>query len=137
MKKGKFFPNFTIDAKKTAFRDDAVGLRPRLKDKIVGGNKFELVVSIADVSCVYGEGEGEGQAEGESEGGLDKLGVGDARVLKKAAQARCMSRYDLPFGPLHLLPPPVLEGLSIREGDKNEVRECEERSTAKHAAISL
>ena len=32
-----------------------------------------------------------------------------------------MSRYDLPFGPLHLLPPPVLEDLSIQEGDKNEV----------------
>ena len=125
MKKGKFFPNFTIDAKKTAFRDDAVGLRPRLKDKIVGGNKFELVVSIADVSCVYAEAEGEGVGEGS----LDELEGDDARILKKAAQARCMSRYDLPFGPLHLLPPPVLEGLSIREGDKNEVRVCEEQTS--------
>ena len=50
MRKGKFFPNFTIDAKKTAFRDDAIGLRPRLKDKVVGGNKVRANVFMSQSS---------------------------------------------------------------------------------------
>ncbi|GMH84080.1 hypothetical protein TrVE_jg11169 [Triparma verrucosa] len=114
MQQGKFFPNFTIDTKKTAFRDDAVGIQPRRKENIVNGNKFELVISITDVSAVSWADIDTSQAQDE------RFSKEDAETLKKAAQARCMSRYDLPFGPLHLLPPPVLGGLSIKEGDKNE-----------------
>ncbi|GMI04923.1 hypothetical protein TrLO_g15142 [Triparma laevis f. longispina] len=112
MEQGKFFPNFTIDAKKTVFRDDAVGIQPRPKKNVVNGNKYELVISITDVSAVSWADIDESR-----DGGFTKE---DAETLKKAAQSRCLSRYDLPFGPLHLLPPPVLQGLSIKEGDKNE-----------------
>ena len=34
-------------------------------------------------------------------------------ILSKAAASRGVSRYDLPLGPLHLLPPVVLEALSF------------------------
>ncbi|GMH59241.1 hypothetical protein TrRE_jg10970, partial [Triparma retinervis] len=91
-------PSFTIDSRKTAFRDDAITLRPRPKSKVVKGNKWELVISIADVSAIF-----------------------DLSPLSTAASTRCMSRYDLPLGPLHLMPPTALTALSFGGGTTEAV----------------
>ena len=83
--------SFTIDNKRTSFRDDCVTLRPRSASSIVNGNRWEVVVSITDVSAVF-----------------------KFPALSAAAAHRCMSRYDLPVGPLHLLPPVALESVSFK-----------------------
>ena len=91
-------PSFTVDSKKTAFRDDAVTLRPRPESKVVRGNKWELVISIADVSAIF-----------------------EFPSILTAASTRCMSRYDLPLGPLHLMPPTALTALSFGVGTTEAV----------------
>jgi Exoribonuclease R len=95
-------PAVSIDAKRTTFRDDAIGLRRRSVTgrKVEKGSKWELLIHIADVSDIY------------SPNPISKLDL-DVSCLKKAAEIRGMSRYDLPLGPLHLMPPVALEALAL------------------------
>lgn len=97
-------PVVCIDLKETTFRDDAIGLRDRKstgRKVFPEASKWEVLVHIADTSDLYVE---PGRA---------------TSVLRKAAEARGMSRYDLPFGPLHLLPPVVLETIAFSKGKQN------------------
>ena len=95
-------PAVCIDAKRASFRDDAIGIRPRSSTgrKIKSGCKFELLVHIADVSDLYAP-------KPKPDPGFDLA------LLKKAAESRGSSRYDLPLGPLHLMPPIALEALAL------------------------
>ena len=93
-------PCVCIDAERTAFRDDAIGIRPRAmtgRNVDEEASKWEVMVHIADVSDIYTSHK-------------------DSRytsLLQEAATNRGMSRYDLPLGPLHLLPPVALRALSL------------------------
>jgi len=95
-------PAVCIDAKRASFRDDAIGIRPRSSTgrKIKSGCKFELLVHIADVSDIYAP-------KPKPDPGFDLT------LLKKSAESRGSSRYDLPLGPLHLMPPIALEALAL------------------------
>lgn len=113
-------PTVSIDAKRTTFRDDAIGLRRRSTTgrKAKKGSKWELLIHIADVSDVY------------SPNPTHPLDV-DVSSLKKAAEVRGMSRYDLPLGPLHLMPPVALEALALcvnkgtqSRSSENSVNRC-------------
>ena len=97
-------PFVCIDAKSTSFRDDAIGLRPRSVTgrKVSDASKWEILISIADVSDVYSE-----------TAVVDKIADSQFKVLRDAAASRGASRYDLPLGPLHLLPPVALKGPSF------------------------
>jgi hypothetical protein len=98
-------PCVCVDAKSTSFRDDAMGVRPRsstgrwLDEE---SSKWEILVHITDTSDVYAPASG---SLPDTQGYLS--------TLMKAAEYRGISRYDLPLGPLHLLPPIVLEALSF------------------------
>jgi len=102
-------PVVCIDAQRTTFRDDAISVRPRSRTgrKVINECKWELLIHIADVSDIYCP---------------DVETVEDFSILRKAAESRCMSRYDLPIGPLHLMPPQALEALSF-ECRKTDHRE--------------
>jgi len=93
-------PVICIDAQRATFRDDAISVRPRSRTgrKVINGCKWELLIHIADVSDIYCP---------------DIEDAEDFSILRKAAESRCMSRYDLPIGPLHLMPPQALEALSF------------------------
>ncbi len=99
-------PSICIDAKRASFRDDAIGLRPRSSTgrKVVdAASKWEILVHIADVSDVYLPDDVKGSTN-------DNF---DYTLLRKAAETRAASRYDLPFGPLHLMPPVALDALAL------------------------
>lgn len=99
------YPCVTIDAAKTTFRDDAIGLRPRAdtgRPVNPEASKWEVLVHIADVSDIY-----------TPRNNLDTASLEMLTLLRQAAQNRGMSRYDLPLGPLHLLPPILLEAVSL------------------------
>jgi len=98
-------PCVCVDAKRATFRDDAIGVRLRSStgrkvDK--AASKWEVMIHIADVSDLYSP---------------DILRPAkdtfDFETLRKASESRGSSRYDLPFGPLHLLPPVALEALAL------------------------
>ncbi|GMI33762.1 hypothetical protein TeGR_g9913 [Tetraparma gracilis] len=91
-------PAFAIDTPTTSFRDDAVSVLP------LANGACEILVHVADASAVFGPGAGE-----------------DAGLLREAAKERGASRYDLAFGPLHMLPPPVLSSLSLQPDCPSEV----------------
>ncbi len=96
-------PVVCIDAKRASFRDDAIGVRPRSSTgrRVQKGCKWELMVHIADVSVIYSP-----EAQ--------KMGVDlDLSPLRRVAENRGASRYDLPLGPLHLMPPVALEALAL------------------------
>jgi len=97
-------PCVCVDAKRTSFPDDAIGVRPRSSTgrKVVEeASKWEVLIHITDVSDIYCP---------------DSLGdrVQDLGLLQDAAARRGTSRYDLPLGPLHLMPPTVLEALALQ-----------------------
>lgn len=98
-------PCVCVDARRTTFRDDAIGVRPRSSTgrKVVkAASKWEIMVHIADVSDVYSP--------------MVSLEGVPAKVkdsLQSAAESRGLSRYDLPLGPLHLMPPVALEALAL------------------------
>lgn len=109
----RHLPCICIDEKSTAFRDDAIGLRPRSSTgrKVVPeASKWEVLVHITDVSDIY------------------ILGVEQSKshnplsILLEAAQSRGTSRYDLPLGPLHLMPPVALRALSL--SDQKDSHRC-------------
>jgi len=67
-------------------------------DLLLAHHRWELLISIADVSSIF-----------------------DFSSLSTAASTRCMSRYDLPLGPLHLMPPTALAALSFGRGTTDAV----------------
>lgn len=96
-------PSICIDAKSTTFRDDAIGIRPRSstgRKVIPEASKFEVLIHIADVSDIYLPDS-------------SVVDVATTELLRKAAISRGMSRYDLPLGPLHLMPPIALKSLGF------------------------
>lgn len=106
-------PCISIDAKRVAFRDDALGIRLREKTgrKLhPEASKWELLIHIVDASDIYVPG----AITDDSDGHIHRL--------RSAAEHRGASRYDLPSGPLHLLPPTVLKELCFDE--KHEFCRC-------------
>jgi hypothetical protein len=98
-------PCISVDAKSVSFRDDAVGVRPRAgtgRKVTEEASKWEILLHIADASDIYTPNAVPGDDE-------DYLSL-----LRIASESRGASRYDLPSGPLHLLPPIVLEELCLR-----------------------
>ena len=105
-------PTVSVDAARTAFRDDALGIRPRAatgRRVHPEASKWEILVHIADVSDLY-VGKGDGDAD---------LMQDHLSTLAAAAERRGESRYDLPLGPLHLLPPVALRALSFPDNNNN------------------
>lgn len=102
-------PCVCIDAKRASFRDDSIGIRLRSSTgrKVTPASKWEILIHIADVSNIY----------------LDD-NEAQFKILRKAAERRGQSRYDLPFGPLHLLPPKALSALALSTDDNSSNNEC-------------
>ncbi|KAL3823745.1 hypothetical protein ACHAXA_004838 [Cyclostephanos tholiformis] len=114
-------PCVCIDAKRTTFRDDAIGIRLRSSTgrwTKKAASKWEVLVHIADVSDLYFDVDG-------SDGTiLPSRQDTDVRLLREAAERRGQSRYDLPLGPLHLLPPVALTALSLVTNKENTINRC-------------
>ncbi len=103
-------PCVCADAKGTAFRDDAIGVRPRASTgrEVTGASKWEILLHISDVSDIFSPN-------------LGDLGVPyDPIPLRRAAEKRGYSRYDLPLGPLHLMPPVALKALALEPATGTE-----------------
>jgi hypothetical protein len=101
----RHLPSICIDAKTTTFRDDAISIRPRSstgRKVIPEASKWELLIHIADVSDLYCDALPDSVVE-----------ESVLKTLRECAVGRGLSRYDLPLGPLHLLPPVLLESLSF------------------------
>ena len=94
-------PCICIDAARTSFRDDAIGVRPRVSTgrDLIGSAKWEILLHTVDVSDLYAPAVVQRAKQLE--------------LLQSAASKRGISRYDLPTGPLHLLPPALLETLAL------------------------
>jgi hypothetical protein len=94
-------PCICVDATRTSFRDDAMGVRPRASTgrKVIESSKWEILFHTVDVSDLYAPAM------------VDR--AEQLRLLQSAASKRGSSRYDLPSGPLHLLPPALLEALAL------------------------
>jgi len=112
-------PFLCVDAQRTSFRDDAIGLRPRSVTgrKVSKASKWEILISIVDVSDIYLEGQSVTSNE-VAPSHRDRF-----KVLRDAAATRAVSRYDLPLGPLHLLPPVALKALSfdtVKPGERSK-----------------
>jgi hypothetical protein len=106
-------PCICVDAKRTSFPDDAIGVRPRSstgRKVIKDASKWEILVHITDVSDIYSP-----------ETLLENM-ADDLLLLQDAAARRGASRYDLPLGPLHLMPPTALEALALQTTKFDETR---------------
>ena len=117
-------PCVCIDAMKATFRDDAIGVRLRsstgrtVRPEV---SKWEILVHITDVSDIYTI------FPTYSTGIKDRDDDHQFLILRDAAARRGSSRYDLPFGPLHLLPPVILQSLSFptkMTEDSNQATSC-------------
>ena len=100
-------PCVCVDAARATFRDDAIGLRPRASTgrKVVPkASKWEVLIHITDVSDIYAPSPAIGNRDANTE---------FLEILGEAAASRGTSRYDLPLGPLHLLPPVLLHSLGF------------------------
>jgi RNB domain len=110
------YRSICIDSKRTAFRDDAIGIRRRTDNtgkRCIEGSNYELLIHIADVTDFY-----------VNFPQVELLNLpNDSKqylsILRSAAESRVTSRYDLSSGPLHLLPPNVLEILSFSNRKEN------------------
>ena len=105
------FPCVSIDSPKTRFRDDAIGVRSRASTGRKVHNedsKWEVLIHIADVSDIYTK----------PNRWNEKKDVEALSALQDAAMRRGSSRYDLAHGPLHLLPPTVLEQLTLNTSQR-------------------
>lgn len=90
-----------------------MGLRPRAatgRNVVPEASKWEVLVHIADVSDIYLA----------KDGSTEREEFIQLNALRSAARKRGTSRYDLPFGPLHLLPPKVLAALSFSSTRKRQ-----------------
>lgn len=116
-------PCVCVDAKRASFRDDAIGIRLRSSTgrKVnKSASKWEVLVHIADVSDIYFD--------------LKKIDakvilpnendVRNMHLLREAAERRGQSRYDLPLGPLHLLPPVALSAISLATNEDRAPNRC-------------
>mmetsp|Transcript_20167 Transcript_20167/g.36604 ORF Transcript_20167/g.36604 Transcript_20167/m.36604 type:complete len:967 (-) Transcript_20167:1895-4795(-) len=104
-------PCVCIDAPRATFRDDAIGVRRRSttgRKVIEAASKWEILIHIADVSDVFSP-----LPQRLDEHHLSSPVQPDPKPLLDAAASRGLSRYDLPLGPLHLMPPIALEALSL------------------------
>ena len=118
-------PCICVDAERTTFRDDAFGIRKRSSTGRKVNKKasqWELLFHIADVSDIYapnptvvGSACASGTAAGQAESAKASIKQQKKHLqeLEKAARSRIRSEYNLPLGPLHLLPTTVLESLSL------------------------
>ena len=109
-------PCICIDGPRTSFRDDALGLRPRTstgRAVFEQGGKWEILVHITDVTDVY-------CSDLTVYHGSNNLNEQTRQKLNEAALMRAVSRYDLPGGPLHLMPPTVLRALSFPKDGPNK-----------------
>jgi hypothetical protein len=109
-------PCVSVDAAKTTFRDDALGVRPREmmgRTIIPGASKWEILIHITDVSDIYTIPKNDGSDSNVNEMSMIVKSQNYLSILRNAAARRGTSRYDLPLGPLHLLPPIVLHTLSF------------------------
>ncbi|GAX26767.1 hypothetical protein FisN_9Lh034 [Fistulifera solaris] len=100
----RHLPCICVDGQRVSFRDDAIGLRSRASTGrrcFPEASKWEILIHIADVSDIYVP-----KDEATS-------------ILREAAASRGISRYDLPTGPVHLLPPVILQALSLRSNKAN------------------
>mmetsp|Transcript_13807 Transcript_13807/g.20092 ORF Transcript_13807/g.20092 Transcript_13807/m.20092 type:complete len:935 (-) Transcript_13807:85-2889(-) len=118
-------PAICIDAKRASFRDDAIGLRRRASTgrKVKKGSKWELLFHIADVSDIYAP-----EVPFSNEFNLDSM------PLRKAAEGRGTSRYDLPMGPLHLMPPVALEALAL---DTKRGSQSQQQNNSANRCVTL
>jgi len=95
-------PCLCVDAKRASFRDDSIGVRLRSSTgrKVnKSASKWEILIHIADISDIYFDG--------------GRKTSNNVHLLKEASEQRGQSRYDLPLGPLHLMPPVALTALSL------------------------
>eukprot|EP00804_Cyclotella_cryptica_P004121 CCRYP_016851-RC/>CCRYP_016851-RC protein AED:0.21 eAED:0.21 QI:994/1/1/1/1/0.66/3/181/721 len=115
-------PCVCIDAKRASFRDDSIGIRLRSstgRNVNKAASKWEILIHIADVSDLYfHEEKANSNVIIPNEDGLN------IQVLRQAAERRGQSRYDLPLGPLHLLPPVALEALSLSTNQNKVPNRC-------------
>jgi RNB domain len=118
-------PFVCVDAPRTTFRDDAICIRPRRVTEPSGKTglsshacPWEILIAITDVSDIYMDQNSNMQEE-ESQVSVYR------ELLRDGAANRGVSRYDLPLGPLHLMPPVALAALAFdtglpTTGSKNE-----------------
>jgi len=118
-------PCICVDAERTSFRDDAFGIRKRSSTgrKVnPKASQWELLFHIADVSDIYapdpmvlGSPCASGTAKDQPASAKTSLEEQKKHFqeLERAARSRIRSEYNLPLGPLHLLPTNVLESLSL------------------------
>lgn len=95
-------PCLCVDAKRASFRDDSIGVRLRSSTgrKVnKSASKWEILIHIADISDIYFD--------------VGRKTSNNVHLLKEASEQRGQSRYDLPLGPLHLMPPVALTALSL------------------------
>mmetsp|Transcript_22242 Transcript_22242/g.46786 ORF Transcript_22242/g.46786 Transcript_22242/m.46786 type:complete len:991 (-) Transcript_22242:465-3437(-) len=114
-------PCVCIDAKRASFRDDSIGIRLRSstgRKVSKDSSRWEVLIHIADVSDLYFDQDSLNTSE------LPRPKDVKFSLLREAAERRGQSRYDLPFGPLHLLPPVGLEALSFVTDEKDAINRC-------------
>ena len=105
-------PAICVDAKGVSFRDDAISIRPRSvtgRKMNASQSKWELLIHIADVSDIYCVSNENQQF---------------SEILTDASRRRGFSRYDLPLGPLHLLPPIALQTLALDAKHTGNLNRC-------------
>ena len=90
-------PCVCIDAERTTFRDDAIGIRLRSStgrkvNKVA--SKWEILVHIADISDLYFDDDNNNYHHNHYPNNV----VSSLRLLRQAAERRGQSRYDLPLG---------------------------------------
>jgi len=98
----------TIDEQHATILDDGIGIRKRSstgRKCLPSVSDFEILIHIADASGVYAQGLQTDESSSEAR-----------YILYQAAESRGYSRYDLPFGPIHLLPPALLKRLGMAYG---------------------
>jgi RNB domain len=112
-------PCVCVDAMKATFRDDAIGVRLRSstgRTVLPDASKWEILIHITDVSDIYSifpQNNRGNNSNNNKEMSAAPSSDQQLCILRDAAARRGSSRYDLPFGPLHLFPPIVLQSLSF------------------------
>ena len=122
-------PTICIDAKRTSFRDDAIGIRPRAgtgRKVVKEGSKWEILIHIADVSDIFSP----------KPCCFDNENL-DLSLLRQAAESPGESRYGLPLGPLHLMPPTALRSLSFATKQKNVMENIDPQEGGVNTCVTV
>jgi RNB domain len=117
------WPCVSVDAARATFRDDALGVRHRAatgRAVVPAASQWEILIHIADVSDVYVEP----SPPSHNYGADPAVKIRYLSQLRAAAESRGSSRYDLPLGPLHLLPPVVLRSLAFPDANDTAWAGC-------------